>query len=266
MKKTISILFLFTLILTSASAQDWARERLNDSPRHHEWVTVEHDGRQVEAFLAFPEVEGKAPAIVVIHQNRGLNDWVRGVADQLAEAGYLAIAPDLLSGMGPDGGKTSDFSDSDAAREAIYQLDPDQVTADLRAVADYVAALPAANGTVVVGGFCWGGSQTFRFATNYPALSAAFVFYGRAPDDAAALARIQAPVYGFYGGADARVNATIPKTEEMMTAANKPYEPVIYDGARHGFMQAGEAPDASAPNKKAREDAWVRLKALLAAL
>ena len=266
MKKTICILFLFTLILTSASAQDWARERLNDSPRHHEWVTVEHDGRQVEAFLAFPEVEGKAPAIVVIHQNRGLNDWVRGVADQLAEAGYLAIAPDLLSGTGPDGGKTSDFPDSDAAREAIYQLDPDQVTADLRAVADYVAALPAANGTVVVGGFCWGGSQTFRFATNYPALSAAFVFYGRAPDDDAALARIQAPVYGFYGGADARVNATIPKTEEMMAEADKPYEPVIYDGARHGLMQAGEAPDASAPNKKAREDAWVRLKALLAAL
>ncbi len=257
----IAILLAFTV---SASAQDWARERLNDSPRHHEWVTVEHDGRQVEAFLAFPEVEGKVPAIVVIHQNRGLNDWVRGVADQLAEAGYLAIAPDLLSGMGPDGGKTSDFSDSDAARAAIYQLDPDQVTADLRAVADYVTALPAANGTVVVGGFCWGGSQTFRFATNYPALSAAFVFYGRAPDDAAALARIQAPVYGFYGGTDARVNATIPKTEEMMATADKPYEPVIYDGARHGFMQADEAPDASAPNKKAREDAWVRLKTLLA--
>ena len=266
MKRHLCTIALLTLAVASASAQDWARERLNDSPRHHEWVTVEHDGRQVEAFLAFPEVEGKAPAIVVIHQNRGLNDWVRGVADQLAEAGFLAIAPDLLSGMGPDGGKTSDFPESDAAREAIYQLDADQVTADLRAVADYVAALPAANGTVVVGGFCWGGSQTFRFATNYPALSAAFVFYGRAPDDDAALARIQAPVYGFYGGADARVNATIPKTEEMMAAADKPYEPVIYDGARHGFMQAGEAPDASAPNKKAREDAWVRLKALLAAL
>ena len=133
-------------------------------------------------------------------------------------------------------------------------------------MADYVAALPAANGTVVVGGFCWGGSQTFRFATNYPALSATFVFYGRAPDDAVALARIQAPVYGFYGGTDARVNATIPATEEMMTAANKPYEPVIYDGARHSFMRAGEAPDADDANRKAREDAWVRLKELLAML
>ncbi len=266
MKKQLCTIALLALAAASASAQDWARERLNDSPRHHEWVTVEHDGRQVEAFLVFPEVEDKALAVVVIHENRGLNDWVRGVADQLAEAGYLAIAPDLLSGMGPDGGKTSDFPDSDAAREAIYQLDPDQVTADLSAVADYVAALPAANGTVVVGGFCWGGSQTFRFATNYPTLSAAFVFYGRAPDDDAALARIQAPVYGFYGGADARVNATIPKTEEMMTAANKPYEPVIYDDARHGFMRAGEAPDASAPNKKAREDAWVRWLRLLATL
>jgi carboxymethylenebutenolidase len=188
------------------------------------------------------------------------------MADQLAEAGYIAIAPDLLSGMAPNGGKTSDFDSGDAAREAIGKLPPDQVTADLNAVADYVAKLPAANGKVAVGGFCWGGSQTFRFATNRANLAAAFVFYGTGPSDPAAIARIKAPVYGFYGGADARVNATIPTSEELMKAAGKTYEPVVYDGAGHGFMRSGEAPDASPENKKAREDGWARWKKLLAAI
>lgn len=264
MPKTLCTLTFLFLLAASASAQDGAKQRLNESPRHHEWVTVEHDGRQVEAFVAFPEIEDRALAVVVIHENRGLNDWVRGVADQLAEAGYLAIAPDLLSGMGPAGGKTSDFPDSDAAREAIYKLDPAQVTADLHAVTDYVAALPAATGKVVVAGFCWGGSQTFRFVTNRTDLVAALPFYGSAPRDGMALARIQAPVYGFYGGNDARVNATIPETKAQMTSYGKTYEPVTYEGARHGFMRAGEAPDADDANRKAREDAWERLKKVLA--
>jgi len=265
---TASTVILGLLFVSPApvAAQDWVMERLNDSPRHHEWVSVEHGDRSVEAFVAFPETDEPVPAVVVIHENRGLNDWVRGVADQLAEAGYLAIAPDLLSGMGPDGGKTSDFPDSDAARAALYELDPDQVTADLRAVAAYVAALPAASGNVVVTGFCWGGSQTFRFATNYDGLSAAFPFYGTAPDDGAALARIEVPVYGFYGGNDERVNATLPETSRLMDSAGKTYEPVIYDGAGHGFMRSGEDPNGEAANRQAREEAWVRLKTLLAGL
>ncbi|MGH9788729.1 MAG: dienelactone hydrolase family protein, partial [Candidatus Acidiferrales bacterium] len=178
----------------------------------------------------------------------------------------IAIAPDLLSGMAPGGGKTSDFESGDAAREGIGKLPPDQVTADLNAVADYVGKLPAANGKVAVAGFCWGGGQTFRFATNRANLAAAFVFYGTGPSDAAAVARIKPPVYGFYGGADARVNATIPTSEELMKAAGKSYEPVIYAGAGHGFMRSGEAPDATAENKKAREEGWARWKKLLAAI
>lgn len=261
-----AILALLVLSAAPVAAQDWVMERLNDSPRHHEWASIEHGDRSVETFVAFPETDEPVLAVIVIHENRGLNDWVRGVADQIAEAGYLAIAPDLLSGMGPDGGKTSDFPDSDAARAALYELDPEQVTADLRAVADYVAALPAANGNVVVTGFCWGGSQTFRFATNYDGLSAAFPFYGTAPDDGAALARIDVPVYGFYGGNDERVNATLPETSRLMEAAGKTYEPVIYDGAGHGFMRSGEDPNGEAANRQAREEAWVRLKELLAAL
>jgi carboxymethylenebutenolidase len=256
----------FLAVARFASGQEWALQRLEKSPRHHEWVAVKHGDRTVHAFLAFPETKAKAAAVVVIHENRGLTDWVRGVADQLAEAGLIAIAPDLLSGSAPGGGKTSDFPTSDAAREGISKLSPDQVTADLDAVADYVAKLPSSTGKVAVAGFCWGGAQSFRFATNRRGLAAAFVFYGTAPQDEEALARIACPVYGFYGGNDARVNATVPATEEATKALGKRYEPVTYEGAGHGFMRSGEEPEATEPNRKARDEGWKRWKELLGKL
>ena len=243
-------------------AQDAATQRLNESPRHQEWVQVKQGDRTVHSFLVFPEVKDKAPAILVIHENRGLTDWVRSVADRLAEAGYIAIAPDLLSGMGPNGGKTSDFPDLNSARDAIYRLKPEQVTADLQAVAEYVTKLSACNGKLAVGGFCWGGSQTFRFATNQAGLIAAFVFYGTAPDQES-LKRIPCPVYGFYGGNDARVTSTVDATKEQMKAADKIYEPVTYEGAGHGFLRAGEEDNASEANKTAKDRAWTRWLNLL---
>jgi carboxymethylenebutenolidase len=257
------IIIVSMLGLISASAQDWARARLENSPRHLEWVKVPQGNREVACFVAYPEVKEKATAVLVIHEIFGLSDWVRGVADQLAEAGYIAIAPDLLSGAAPGGGGTAELGSGDAVRKAISSLPPDQITADLNAVAAYVAKLPAANGKVAVAGFCWGGSQTFRFATNHKDIKAAFVFYGSGPEGAKEIGRIQAPVYGFYGGNDARVNATIPKSEELMKNAGKTYEPVVYEGAGHGFMRAGEAPDANAANKQAREAAWKRWKEAL---
>ncbi len=263
MKRVFAIAIVLVLVSAFSSAQQSSRQRLEKSPRHQEWVAVKQGDRVVHSFLVFPEVTDKAPAVVVIHENRGLSDWVRGVADQLAEAGYIAIAPDLLSGMGPGGGKTSDFPDGNSAREAIYRLPPDQVTADLHAVVDYVAKLPASTGAVAVVGFCWGGSQSFRFATNRADLAAAFVFYGRGPDDRDAIARINFPVYGFYGGRDARVNATVPPTAELMKEVGRTFEPVTYEGAGHGFMRAGELPNASEANQKAREKAWGRWKVLL---
>jgi carboxymethylenebutenolidase len=247
------------LFVVPACAQDWARQLLEKSPRHQEWAQVKHQDRVVHSFLVYPEIKTKAAAVVVIHENQGLTDWVRLVADELAANGYIAIAPDLLSGMGPGGGKTSDFPEG-AAREAIYKLQPDAVTADLNAVADYVSKLPAASGKVAVAGFCWGGAQTFRFAANRPDLAAAFVFYGTGPED---VSGIRAPVYGFYGGNDARVNATIPKSAELMKHAGKKYEPVTYEGAGHGFMRSGQAPDAQEANRKAREQAWQRWLELL---
>ena len=263
--KTV-LLAALALSASTALAQDPVRERLADSPRHHEWVEIAQGDRTVHAFVAYPEAEGPVPAVIVIHENRGLNDWVRSVADRLAEAGYLAIAPDLLSGMGPNGGRTADFADSDAAREALYALPPAQVTADLDAVADYVAGLAAADGTVTVAGFCWGGSQAFRFATDRPDLAAAFVFYGTAPDEPAAIARIAAPVYGFYGGDDARVNATVPQTQVLAGEAGVTYESVTYDGAGHAFMRRGVTAEADDPNAVARDAAWSRWLSLLETL
>jgi carboxymethylenebutenolidase len=263
MHRWVIPLIFMLLPVGAVPSQEWAKARLEKSPRHGEWVKVKQGDRVVQSFLVFPEVKEKATAVVVIHEIFGLTDWVRGVADQLAEAGYIAITPDLLSGMGPNGGGTSELGGADGVRKAISSLPADQVTADLNAAVAHVAKLPACNGKVVVAGFCWGGGQAFRFATNNRDVKAAFVFYGTGPEQEEAIARIHCPVYGFYGGNDARVNATISKTKELMKKAGKTYEPVIYEGAGHGFMRAGEAPDASAPNKKARDEAWKRWKELL---
>nr|MDP9360037.1 dienelactone hydrolase family protein [Acidobacteriota bacterium] len=258
----------------TAAGQAWAKQRVEASPRHHEWVNVKAGNRVVNCFVVYPEVKNKATAVVVIHEIFGMSDWVQMLTDELGEAGYIAIAPDLLSGMGPKGGGTSEFADGNAAIKAISNLPPDQITADLKAVADYVSKLPAATGKVAVAGFCWGGGQAYRFATNRPSLAAAFVFYGPGPESPEAIAAIKAPVYGFYAGNDARIGATVPKTQEMMKAAGKSYDPVTYAGAGHGFMRAGDAPPPSADadaqarqayagNKKARDEAWGRWKALL---
>jgi len=248
------------LAVQALKAQDWARQAVEKSPRRREWVTLKHDSRPVESFVAYPQSQGKAPGIVVIHEIFGLSDWVEKVTDEFAEAGFVAIAPDMLSGMAPNGGRTKDFPEN-GVMQAIQQLAPDQITADLNAAADFVSKLPACNGKVCVVGFSWGGGQAYRFATNRKNLAASFVFYGPSPD-AAAFPAIQAPVYGFYGGADTRINSGIPSAREAMKAAGKLYEPVIYEGAGHGFMRSGEAPNATEADKKARDEAWVKLKAL----
>jgi len=308
MKKPISLLTLLLFLSVTACAQhtanmhdhhaaspspteanetqDWAKERLAKSSRHQEWVKVKNGAREVSSFLVYPETKNKATAVVVIHEIFGMSPWVQSLTDELAEAGYIAIAPDLLSGMGPNGGGTDSLS-SNQVGQKIRDLPPDQITGDLNAVVDFVSKLPASNGKVVVAGYCWGGSQSFRYATNNPNIKAAFVFYGAAPTtgadnaiDKAALARIKAPVYGFYAGNDARIDATVPATTAAMNELKKKFEPVTYDGAGHGFMRAGDAPeptdttaadyqkqlDAWRFNRSARDEAWTRWKKLLAAI
>jgi carboxymethylenebutenolidase len=258
MKKTMLVIALCAAV---ASAQDWARAKVDKSPRHREWVTVIHDGRKVETFVAYPESSKNTPVIVVIHEIFGMSDWVENVTDEFAAAGYIAIAPDLLSGMAPNGGRTPDFP-SGGVGPAIGKLPPDQITADLNAVADYGLKLPSATKKLFVTGFCYGGGQTFRFATNRPDLAAAMVFYG-GPPDKESMARIKAPVFGFYGGTDQRIGATVPDTITNMKELGKFYEPVTYEGAAHGFMRAGEQPDPTPANAKAREEAWARIKKIM---
>jgi carboxymethylenebutenolidase len=248
-------------LLGPGYAQDWAKERLSASPRHLEWVAVPQGQRSIETFVAYPESAGKTTVVVVIHEIFGLTDWVRLQCDDLARAGYIAVAPNLLSGMGVEA-----TQDVEAARKAISLLPPDQVTADLRAVTNYAAALPAGNGKVAVAGFCWGGTQSFRFATNSEQMVASFPFYGTAPEGKEALATIHGPVFGFYAENDARVNATLPATREAMESLGKRFETAVYEGAGHGFMRAGVAPDASPENARAHREAWERWLELLKGL
>lgn len=264
-----TVLFLLCLVPWSIPvlAQEFARERLADSPRHQEWVEIPvSEDRTLHSFVVYPEDERDSPAVIVIHENRGLTDWVRSIADGLAAEGFIAVAPDLLSGFDAEHGRTSDFADPDAARNALYELDPEQITGDLRAVQRYVAELPSSNGRVAVMGFCWGGSQAFRFATDTDELSAALVFYGSPPDDGADLREISAPVFGFYGENDQRINATIAVTVERMEKLGKWYEPEIYDGVGHAFMRRGDDPEGSPAEQQARDVAWARAIRVLSGL
>ncbi len=240
--------------------------RLETTPRHDEWVVLQSGGRALHVYVVYPQTSRKTGAVVVIHENRGLTDWVRSVADRLAEAGTITMAPDFLSGTAPNGGRTSDFPTQDAAREAISKLNRDQVMTDLKNSVAYVRALPAANGKVTVAGFYWGGARAFDFANAGQRLSASFVFYGTGPQSESGAAGIDAPVYGFYGGDDARVNATLERTSEVMKANGRTFEPVIYSGAGHAFMRLGEERNASEANRKAREEAWARWLPLLKVL
>jgi carboxymethylenebutenolidase len=251
-----AVFLLLAVFAASLPAQDWAKARLDASPRHREYITLQHGGRSVQALVVYPEVKTKAPVVILIHEIFGLSDWAKEMADELAGQGFIVIAPDLLSGFGPNGGGSSEFASQDANIKAVSGLDPGVVLADLDAAADYGKHLPAASGKIAVVGFCWGGGKSFAFAAHRRDLSAAFVFYGPGPADVSA---ITAPVYGFYAGNDARIGATVPGTVDAMKAAGKRYEPVTYDGAGHGFMRAGEDPG----NKTAREQGFARLVKLL---
>ena len=257
------VLAMLAPFQAAQSANDAAKARLESSRRHHEWLDVKSGARTVKTFVVFPEAKAKVQAVLVIHENKGLSDWVRGIADRLAEEGYVAVAPDLLSGAGPEGGDTSSFPSTDAATKAIGGLDPGQVLADLDAVVEAAKALPACNGKVSVAGFCWGGARSFELATHRKDLAAAYVFYGTPPKDDAALADIACPVYGFYGEKDARITAGVEATAAAMAKAQKKFDHVIYPGAGHGFMRAGEASDGPAEDKSAMEQGWERWKKLL---
>jgi carboxymethylenebutenolidase len=237
-----------------------AKTALAKSPRHGEWVDVKlPDGGKLLTWVVYPERKEKAPVVLVIHEIYGLTDWIRGVSDQLAKEGFIALAPDLLSGMGPNGGGTEALKDE--VGKAIRTLTPEMVAARLDAVRDYALKLPAAGTKCGSVGFCWGGSSSFNYAVAQPRLSAALVYYGSSPTDPAAYAKIAAPVLGLYGGDDARVNATIPAAEAEMKKLGKKFTPMIFDGAGHGFLRQQTGRDGA--NMKASEKAWAATLAFL---
>ena len=232
-----------------------ATARLAASPRHGEWVTYDAGGGDmVQAWVSYPQRSDAAPVVVVIHDIRAMSDWARAVGDQLAADGFIAVTPDLLSGKGPGGAGTESLDPEEVGR-AMRELDRAEVNRRLRAAATYGTSLPAATDKVGSVGFCWGGSTSFNFAVDFAGLDAAVVYYGNSPDTQT-LARIEAPVLGHYGGADNRVNATIPDAKAEMERLGKRFDVNVYDGAGHGFLKGQGGMDGA--NMAASEQAWPR--------
>jgi carboxymethylenebutenolidase len=243
--------------LPAQEYKDFGKDRLNNSPRHGEWIDIRSSDRTIKAFVVYPERKDKAPVVLVIQEIFGVTDWLRSLCDELAENGVIAIAPDFLNGQ--------KFEDADAASKVVSAVTPEQVKSVLDATVDYALKIPAGNGTLAVCGFCRGGGWAFTYANENPKLKAAYSFYGAPSQSPDQVANVRCPVYGFYGEKDERVNAMIPKAEELMKAAGKKYESVIYKGAGHGFMRSGEPnnPNVREGDRKAREEAWARWKKLL---
>jgi carboxymethylenebutenolidase len=235
----VSYAAVAAVALVAGAAGAWAvkrppAQRIDPVTTHGEWVKYARGTDSVRAYVAYPERKTKAPAVIVIHEIFGLTDWEPTVADRLAKAGYVAIVPDLLSskyGQSP--------ADADSGRKLIGELEPERITADLDATYGYVNALPAVEkdhiGTI---GFCWGGGQSFRYATNNPNLRAVVVCYGP-PPDTAAVRRIQAPVLGVYGENDERINSTLPTVVAAMQSDGKTFSHEVYPGTGHGFLKPG---------------------------
>ncbi len=236
------ILVVLFLALGALNAQDWAKARLEKSPRHRDRVMVKHDGRDIATLIVYPEAKDKKPVVLLIHDTAGVTEWFQSFADQVAAMGYVVVAPDLLSGAALPAEK--------------------QVTGDLNAVADYGVKLPASNGTLFVAGIGWGGTQSFRFAADRADVAAALVFGGIAPDKDS-IARIKGTIFGFYAANDASTKATVAPAQAAAKAAGVVFEAVTYDGLGPGFMQSGDAPDAKQADKLARGYALERMKSVL---
>jgi len=245
--------------------------RLASSPRKGEYVNIMVDGKPMRTWVVHPAGNGKAPVVVVIMEIFGLSDWIRGVADQLAAEGFIAVAPDIVAGYGKDGGDTSSLSTSQEITQAVLKVPAAEITTRLKATREFALKDSRSNGKSASVGFCFGGAQSFAFAVSEPGLNAAVVYYGQAPTDAPPAARgtppgpyevservanVKAPIIGFYGGLtqDARIGNTVAPTDVKMKALGKTYEPHIFDGAAHGFLRAQTGNDGA--NMKATEQAW----------
>jgi carboxymethylenebutenolidase len=230
---------------------DTATVALKNSPRHGEWVDIAMGDVKIKTWVVYPEVKDKAPVVIVIHEIFGMTDWVRSVADDLAAQGFVAVAPDLLSGMGPDGGGTDSLGDK--VGQTIRKITPEDQAKRIDAVRDWAIAQPGASDKTATIGFCWGGGASFAYATRQPKLNAAVVYYGTPPKKEE-VEKITCPVLGCYGGNDGRVTQTVEPTKLMMAELKKSYDPHVYDGAGHGFLRQQDGQNGA--NLKAAQEAW----------
>jgi carboxymethylenebutenolidase len=225
------------------------------TPRKNEWVDVPMpDGKtRVHTWVVYPDGTQRVGAVVVLHGGSGVTDWVRGVADQLAKEGFIALVVDLSSGLGPNGGNFDSFRFMDDRMRATGKLGRDNTMARIKAVRDYAAKMPRSNGRTGSVGFCGGGTNSFTLATDVPEHNASVVFYG-GPPPAASLAKANAPVLGFYGEDDARIFSTVEPTRAEMKKLGKSYEAHTYPHATHSFLWMQDLGN----NFQATADAWPR--------
>lgn len=213
-----------------------------------ERITYPGGDTQMKGYLARPKSKGKYGAVVVIHENRGLNPHIEDIARRVALAGFLALAPDALS---PLGGTPED---GDQARSMFQQLDGKKTIQNFSKAFEYLKTHTASNGKSGCVGFCWGGAMANNLAVNVPDLAAAVSYYGRQPE-LTDVPRIKAKLQLHYAGLDERINAGIPSYEEALKSAGVYYELYNYEGAQHAFN------NDSAPtryNEAAAKLAWSR--------
>ena len=235
-----------------------AKATVARSKLRKEFVDIPVGDVKVHTWIEYPAVAGKVGTVIVMQHGAGMDDWVRGVADQLAQSGFLAVAPDVWSGTGPGGGGLDSFQFVDDAMKASAKVTSDETMRRFEAARDYALKLPQANGKTASLGFCAGGGNSFRFAGEVPELNGAVVFYGAPPEDSV-MEKIHSPVIGFYGENDVRVTGAVEPTVAKMRKLGKTYEPHIYPKTTHSFVLFQEV----GGNPAAIKDAWPRAIAFL---
>jgi carboxymethylenebutenolidase len=235
-----------------------ASSTLDKSTLRSEWVDIPVGNVKVHTKITYPQGTGKFPVVISMSGANGLNDWQQAVGDQLAREGFLVVAPDMHSGLGPNGGNFDSFKFPDEVVRAGSRISADEAMRRYKAAREYALKLPQANGKSASIGFCGGGTRSFNFAAEVPELNAAVVYYGAGPPESQ-LAKIKAPVLGLYGEIDTRIVSTIPATTEAMKKLGKSYETHIYKGATHSFLQYQNLGE----NTAATMDAWPRTIAFL---
>ena len=257
------IIYLFLFWFSSLGAQEFAFKDLSSSKHKMECIKIESAASGLNSFIVYPDSLTTAPAVIIIHEEFGMTEWMMSFADQVALQKYIAIVPDLLSGHSPGNGNSGGYRNWGDARDKLLSMDQDEIIASIDMVLSYIKELPSCNGTVIIAGFGWGGSQVFQYLSQNDNLEAGLVFYGIAPDKNKKLKQISVPIFGFYGENDSKVNSTLWSTDRKMKQLDKSFYPVVYEFGGHGFMRSGERPNANEGNIKARTAAWKRLRTIL---